>query len=226
MKRTLTALILLAALFSARTAAAVDQNIVSGTDFSTRLTVDSNSKAARVTEYQPDGTLTHPSAKYTYSASSGSFSPGTAPGDVCTITGSASMTIRVLSMELDSVQTTAGLNTWFIVKRSSNTGGTTALVPMTPHDSTNPVATAVVRQYTVNPTSTGTAAGFLWSGKIDAPAPATAGVGQIHQVVNFTDLYGQPVVLRGVNEMVTWSFNAAALPSGLSVTCAFTWTEE
>ena len=54
--------------------------------------------------------------KTSYSAATGAFTPPATPTDMFTITGSATRTIRVISIELSSTQTTAGVNTFFLVK--------------------------------------------------------------------------------------------------------------
>ncbi len=166
-------------------------------------------------------------ATCTYTASTFTFTPGTTPGDVFTITGSATKTVKILRMGLASNQGTAGTNNWFIVKRNTaNSGGTSTSVAGVPHDSTNAAATATVLEYTVNPTS-GTLVGQVWSGKLDSPIATTAGIGGSEGVeVSFAELYGQPITLRGVNDVLAWNFNLAALPSGLTITAYVTWTEE
>lgn len=168
-----------------------------------------------------------PSAKTTYSAASAAFTPDATPADVCTITGSATKTVMVTKFCLSSIQTTAGVNSWFIKKRSTaNSGGTSTDLAEVPHDSNNAAGSATTLNYTVDPTS-GTEVGNIWTGKINSPAPGTAGIGgDIGTCVDFSALYGQPVVLRGTGQVLSWNFNLAALPAGLSVHCAMTWTEE
>lgn len=89
-----------------------------------------------------------------YAAASTPFTPGATPQDVFTITGSASKTVTVLSAGIATVQTTAGVNHWQLVKRSAaNTGGTSVVVAAVPIDDSFAAATATVRQYTANPTA-------------------------------------------------------------------------
>jgi len=153
-----------------------------------------------------------------YAAVSTAFTPGATPDDVFTITGSATKVVEVVKMGLTTVQTTAGVNAWFIRKRSTaNSGGTSASAAAVPMDSKLPAATATALQYTADPTL-GTSLGDVWSGHVDSPAVATAGIGGLIGVaVDFLALYGQPVRLRGITEVLAWNFNNAALPAGLSV---------
>jgi len=152
------------------------------------------------------------------------FTPGATPQDVCTLTGSATKTVLVTGAILTSTQTTAGLNVWSLLKRSTaNTGGTSVTAPGIPVDSASAAATAVARAYTANPTA-GTLVGRYSVLHVDAPAPGTAGIGSSVGRVKF-DTVGA-VVLRGVNEVLAWNFNGAALPTGLSVSCSFDWSEQ
>lgn len=158
-----------------------------------------------------------------YGAATASFTPGATPQDVFTITGSATKTVRVMSIGLSSVQTTAGMNAWQLLKRSAaNSGGTSALVTGVPMDDSYPAATATVRQYTANPTP-GASIGPLWSGRIVSPAPASATLDQVEKIIG--DLRSAMVLLSGITDVLAWNFNGAALPTGLSVQAWVWWTE-
>lgn len=157
-------------------------------------------------------------------AASAPFTPGATPQDVFTITGSATRVVRVIRMGLSALQTTAGMNSWQIIKRSSaNTSGTSASVAKVPIDDAYPAATATVLQYTVNPTA-GTAIGAIWSGRVAAPAPATA-VGNTEKIIELSSM-GQLATLTGTTDVLAWNFNGAALPAGLSITPWVVWTEQ
>lgn len=199
--------------------------IVSGAS-SDILTIDATSKAARVTLYGTDGSLTTGGSKQTFTASSAAFSTVATPTDVFAITGTASKTVKITKMWISGVQTTAGVITTLMIKRSTaNSGGTSASVTAVAHDSNNSSATATVLQYTANPT-TGTTVGNVWSGKHSVPAAATAGIGGFCGVlVDFVELYGQPVVLRGTSQVLAINLNSVTLTGG-SIHCGVTWTEE
>lgn len=164
--------------------------------------------------------------KASYRAATTAFTPGSTPFDVATITGSASKTVKVTHTCLTGVQTNAGVNSWFIIKRSAaNSGGTSTDVTEVPSDSNSEAASATVLNYTVNPT-TSSPVGLIWSGKVVAAAPAGS-AGNLQGVcVDLTELYGQPIVLRGTGEVLAWNFGGAALPAGLSIHVTFAWTEE
>lgn len=157
-------------------------------------------------------------------AASAPFTPGATPQDVFTITGSATRIVRVVRMGLSCLQTTAGMNSWQIVKRAAaNTGGTSAPVTRVPLDDAYPAATATVLQYTANSTGGGTLIGAIWSGRIAAPAPATA-VGNTDKVIDMA--LGNLATLTGTTDVLAWNFNGVALPTGLSLTPWVMWTEQ
>ena len=163
--------------------------------------------------------------KPTYTAASAAFTPGATPDDVFTITGSATKIIYVVRMGISCTQTTAGLNSWFIRKRSTaNSGGTSAAVAAVSHDGSNAAASATVLQYTADPTL-GTPIGDVWSGWINSPVVTTASIGEQGVVVPFWVPQGEPIILRGTGSVLSWCFNNAALPAGLSLHCYVTWYE-
>lgn len=184
------------------------------------VTGGNGSTPASVTNPIPTTT----SARSSYAASTGYFTPVATPTDVVSIFGSASKTIRVLRVTVTSTQTTAGVNQWFLLKRSTaNTGGTPTAATGVPLDSGNAAATAVVNQYTANPT-TGSLVGKVKVSNILSPAPASVSGGEsiLHE-----ELYnGQGIVLRGTAEGLVLNFNGAAVPTGLSMAVNIFWTEE
>jgi hypothetical protein len=187
----------------------------SGTD---QWTIDSESKAGRTTDYLPDGSLASPSAKPTYSAAI-AVTPGATPQDVITIQGSSTKVIKITKMSISTNQTTSGVNSWYLVRRSTpNTGGTYAPVVPVSHDRNDTPCTAIVLQYTSNPTL-GASIGYAWVGHIPSPAVAP-------YVIDFSDSYGKPITLRGTGDVLALNFNGVALPSGLAVRGVLVWTEE
>ena len=195
---------------------------------SNQLTVDATSLAARATAYDSAGRELSFQVKQTYSVGIPAFSPPATPTDLFTITGSASKTIRVTAITVGTVQTTAGINRIYLLKRSAaNTGGTSAAPTIVPHDSSNAAATATVLSYTVTGTP-GALVGNLSIKNVNSSILAT-GIN-----VSDTDMYprtcefelAQPITLRGVAQVLCVNFNGAALPAGLSVVGSITWTEE
>lgn len=163
--------------------------------------------------------------KWTYVSVINGLTPPATPTDMVIIYGSPTRTIRVTRVAISCTQTTAGINTFHLVKRSAvNTGGTAAAAPLVPHDSTNPAATAVVYYYTANAAALGATPGNIRSTKICTPAPAS--LFQPDFVWDFDTLSKQRIVLRGAAEGLALNFAGAALPTGLNVNCSISWTEE
>jgi membrane protein implicated in regulation of membrane protease activity len=162
--------------------------------------------------------------KTTYMGSTAAFTPPATPTDMFYIAGSGTKTIKILKLWWSSTQNTAGVNTWFVIKRSTaNTLGTAVATTKVPNDSNNAAATATVQHYTANPTL-GTSVGNIFTGRVLSPATATTNA-QINNL-DFNQLLGQPLVLRGTAEGLSLNFNGAALPAGLSMTVGVMWTEE
>lgn len=152
------------------------------------------------------------------------FTPGTTPTDIVTLYGSATKTINVTKASIVTTQTTAGINTWRLIKRRTvNTGGTSTAPTIVPTNSNFPAATATVLQYSVNPTGLGIATGNIWSGRTLAPGLASL-INPIE--VPMISQNQIPIVLVGVGQGLVVNFNGVALPAGLSVQVIFGWTEQ
>lgn len=202
-----------------------------GVNGTTIQDVDLVTLAAHYTEYTNwAGVIrkANPAGLATYSAASGLVTVVATPDPVFSITGSASKLVRVLRFGLSCVQTTAGVNNWFIKKHSSAfTGGTPTTCDAIPHDSADGGAAALVQSWTADPTGGGTVVGLLWAGRINSPVVNTAGMGgNLVTQVDFTKEFGKPIVLRSDAEVVSWNFNGVALPAGLVISAFCTWTEE
>lgn len=157
-----------------------------------------------------------------FAAAAAAFTPGTNAQDVLTITGSATRTVQVQRITLSTTQNTAGTNAWFLVKRSSaNTGGTSAPITAVPLNDVFPSATATVLRYTANPTA-GTLIGGIASEFIASPAPASP-LPNAQKV--FDSFATGPIVLSGTTDVLGVNFGAAAIPAGLSVLAAVSWSE-
>lgn len=156
-----------------------------------------------------------------YSTSSGAFTPPATPTDMATITGSASATIRVIRARLSTTQTVAGINIFHLIKRSTaNSGGTSSALTAIPNDSSAVAASATCLSYTANPTL-GSAVGTL--SRLNLLSPALASVINSLQTYEFGP---SGIVLRGITQVLAFSFAGAALPTGLSINVDFDWTEE
>lgn len=163
--------------------------------------------------------------RLTYGCAIDYFTPAATPTDIVEIIGSASKTIRVLRVTMSSTQTTAGINKWYLIKRSAaSTTGTVVAQTAVPLDSANAAATGLINKVTANRGALGTAVGTLKTISVLSPAPASV---SFADTVLHDELYnGQGVVLRGVAESLCLNFAGAAVPTGLSLAVNILWTEE
>lgn len=199
-----------------------------------QLTVDSTSKAARITNYDSTGRELSLQAKQTFMASS-TFTPAATPTDLVIIEGSATKTVRVISFVITTTNTAAGSQQFFLIKRSTaDTTGTFVAATAVPFDSNNSASTVNrVGHFTANPGALGTAVGTIVTKRVASPVavPATfagivsdAGV----QLLDFSSntLLDQPITLRGVAQCLALNFNGAALVAGQTHAYYLSWIEE
>lgn len=198
-----------------------------------QLTVDPTSKAARGTIYDSAARELSLQSKQTFMAS-GTFTPAATPTDLLKIVGSATKTIRVVSVELVTTNTAAGSQQLQVIKRSTDdTGGTFVAATAVSADSADAAATAVVGHYTANPAALGTAVGTVRTKRVASPAavPASfAGVAVDAGVQLLDTLPGaqlnQPIVLRGITQVLAVNFAGAALVAGQTHAYTIVWIEE
>ena len=151
-------------------------------------------------------------AQYSYSVSA--LAPVATPTDVIIMQGSATKTIRIVSITIGGAATAAGSMPVTVVRRLS-TGGTvgsavlTAIVPGL-SDNLNAAATATISSVgTANYTTVQTSAGNLFTGRVGLVALTSAAV--------YAPLYINPVksfLLRGTSDYIAINFSGAAVPSG------------
>lgn len=164
------------------------------------------------------------SNKATYSASITGLAAALTPTDVFTLTGSATKTIRVISIEFSGTQTTSAVRDVLLLKRSTaNTAGTSTTLTNVPHDSTDAAATATVRAYTANPTL-GTLVGQISSKKVDLEATNLVGAADSQTWV-FGEGPIKAIVLRGTSEVFAVNLNSVT-SAGNSLNINIEWTEE
>ena len=167
-------------------------------------------------------TLSRSFKRESYCASAVNFSAANNPTDIFTITGSATKTVKVTKITVTASQTTSSQRDVLLIKRSTaNTGGTSTTQTAVPNDSTNTAATAVVRAYTANPT-TGTTVGTLKSRKLFI-GTTTANSDELLWEFGTGEL--QPIILRGVNEVLAVNMNGVTSAGDL-YNINVEWTEE
>lgn len=111
---------------------------------------------------------------------------GAGSGDVVEIIGSVTTIVRVLAV---TISKPSASQVFTLVKRSTAaTGGTSANATLVPMDSGNAAATAVVKNYSADPTE-GTVVGTIYRQTLATTDVVT---------LDFANSNGQPVVLRGI----------------------------
>jgi hypothetical protein len=166
--------------------------------------------------YDLDGNLP------TYSASAVWVAPGNAQ-DVFTITGSSTRIIRIKEIFFIMTATAGSNSTAKLIKRSTaNTGGTSGTPVVVSFDSQFAAATAVVRNYTANPTA-GTTVGDLLTRTIYVSGGGT--VASVPLTLSYSPDATSPIVLRGTGEVLSVNLNGVSF-GGNSCRAYVIWTEE
>lgn len=161
----------------------------------------------------------------TYSAVSNGVQIAGTPTDVFTISGAANKMIKIREVTVTGVNS-SNLNFLVtLVRRSSlNTGGTSSLLTAVPYHSDSSAASAIVRQYTGNPT-VGTEVGYVRTQYLFLPALASANAVDKCQW-NFGDDNTQCLMLRSASELVAVNLLGATIGGTTVLNCRIEWTEE
>lgn len=168
--------------------------------------------AVRTIPYEPQ----------TYRASSVAFVPPASATDVCTLTGSASKTIRVTRAFISGTTTSGSaikLTVQWIKRSTADTGGTAISATAFALDSNNSAATATVNHYTANPTL-GTTVGVI---KAISTSVQATGLTSNESSYEEHDS-AQPVVLRGTSQQMSINLNGTSV-TGPVFSCTWEWVE-
>lgn len=193
-----------------------------------QLTVDPNSKAARVTLYNPDGTYNAEKTTYRASTIIPLVAAVTVNVPFFNIIGSASKTVKIRNIRVSGMSLTAvGYFAINVEKLSTaSSGGTSTTLAAVPLDSADAAATAVVKAYTVAPTK-GALVGTLatWRALWQATVAAASAITDWH-LFSFGNLpETRPIVLRGVAQEIALTF-PVVLSSAGTLAVDIEWTEE
>lgn len=177
-------------------------------------------------DVQEIGTL-----RATYSFSTGFFTPYATPGDIVGLINNGTpptRTCRILRLSMSCTQTTAGINNWFLLLRSTaDTGGTPTAANAIPNDQGgDKSALLTVNQYTTAPTpgtlvnTTGLVKAFALAALAPAATTADADI-----TILDDEIRGQPITLRAGGQGLYLNFGGAAVPIGLSICLSGMWSE-
>lgn len=160
----------------------------------------------------------------TFSTSSAFTIPYATPTDLCMIGNPTKGTITIHHIRVSGVQTTAGLNPFYLVKRSTlDTCAETTLTAVS-HDYYASSSYADI-QFCTGAPSLGTSEGTIRGADVLFPAPGNTSGNQAYDF-DFGPASGtQPIILHQ-NEMVALNFNTVAVPAGMRLVCEFTWQEQ
>lgn len=158
----------------------------------------------------------------TYGVAGVLMTPAATPTDVAIITGSATKTIRVKQVIVSGVATTAGTMDVSLVKHTvANTAGTATTPTIAKFDSGDAAASAVVSQYSVNPTID--ASKIIVANKmVNMGVAGAAGVA----VFDFSTRNDKAIVLRGIAQQLAINLNGQAVPTGGAVSYSIEWEED
>jgi len=161
----------------------------------------------------------------TYSAG-GDYLGYTTPTDIITICGSATKTVRIISILGNGQATAATQVDMALLKRSTpDTGGTPTTVPAVPRDSADPAATAVVTTYGSAPTLGTAVPGEIFDIQNNWPAPG-GGNPSSFWGRDYIRSNEKPPTLHGTTECLAINFLGAAFPAGGKFSYTIAWTEE
>ncbi len=182
--------------------------------------------------YRPAGSRTdragaiyhnHEGLLPTYSVSAAGITPAATATDVVILSGSASRLVKLRRILVGGAATAASVFVFNLNRRSTAASGGTATTP-TPvrRDTRDQAATAVVQQFSANPSAVGTDAGLLLAIRHSLGALATPGVSSQFLLGDNTE---ESIALQN-GEFLAINFGGAAIPSGMVFDYTLVWTEE
>ncbi len=163
----------------------------------------------------------------TYSVVAFDLIPVATATDIFQLVGSATKTIKITRIKMSADSTGAAEVDFYGYKRTTaNTGGTITHPTPTKYDSLNSAPTAVVNQYSANPTTLGTGTLFAATQFVCPSALTGSGIPIFPIDTSFGIRNNQALILRGVNESISISLGGNAIPDGLTIYLTIEWTEE
>jgi len=185
------------------------------------------SNAALVTPYGTNGVQSTGVGKSSY-IFYGSIAAANGVTDIAAISGSSTKIIYITSVNIFSLQGTTGVNSYFLIKRSTlNTSGAPTVATPVANDSNDAFSTATLTYYG-GIASVGSSVGTVWSGWLNSEVNTNLGIVQdsnLFHSINFLDLYGQPICLRSASESLCLNLNGISV-AALTLYFQFLWTEE
>jgi hypothetical protein len=150
-------------------------------------------------------------------------------GDILSIAGSASKTIRIIKIMIHGYSNTAAINIPLFINKQSSldvqsgspSGGN--IRSSIPHDTNSPTATATIRTYLNQITSQGTVVGNIIAKMLYlAVQPAVLET----VVFDFSVRNDQALVLRGASENICINLGPTSFTNPAAISVYIEWTEE
>ena len=200
--------------------------IIQSNDFSinpVHLIIDPTSKAARNIKRGTTGEYASDIGSFTYVAS---IEVSTISGSNFVIIGNSENTVRITKIYISGISAgSAGTTQISLVRRTGvpiSIASTITTVPFAA-DTNNPTPSAVLLANGSSPfTFTPGVAQTLWNGAINTPVAATAGIGGYQGIIlDFSELFGEPLTLRGTNDLISFETGS----NGFTMDYSLVWTE-
>lgn len=154
----------------------------------------------------------------------GNITLAATPGDIFTLVGSATKTVRIRRILIGGVATAAGtINVQILRRSTADTGGTFVDQGEWPLDTNNNAATANAGYYTANPTK-GTLAAQISYRSLTLSTAASSAVPEVPMEATWGAAGAQAFVLRGVNDFMAIDLVGQTVTGGV-VQVTVEWTE-
>jgi len=153
-------------------------------------------------------------------AASSTVASAAAATDIAVMPGNAANTVLLTKITVSCTQTTAGIITLNIIKRTTaDTGGTSAAMTAIQDDTNTAAASSAPLSFTANPTINSTI-GNVDTYKLGCMSPSSASPNDIY-ILNRQQ---KPLVLRGTAQQIAVNLGGATVTGG-SFTVSFQWIE-
>lgn len=140
---------------------------------------------------------------------SANVSPASSATDIAVLPGNATNTVLLYRIQVTCTQTTAGIVTLQLIKRSAaDSSGTHSNMTVVPDDANYSAGVSVPLTYTANPT-TGAAVGNVDTVVFGCMATGTTSPNDIYIFKP-----AKPIVLRGTAQQLAVNLNAATISGG------------
>jgi hypothetical protein len=166
--------------------------------------------------------VTQEGIRPSYCVAVSGVTPAATPTDVVVLQGSASKIVKIRRVILSGIAGTAGTMIVNFVRRSTAASGGTATTPTpTKFDSADSAATAVLQQFSANPT-VGTTAGIVYANRLFLNLTTAAAGTIVQDFLSGAEAH----ILRGTSEFFAINFAGATVPASGVIDYAIYWTEE